>query len=178
MRIIKLFPIRLKVAYKNLFFTGISVLVTGCGVYAGWYDEGIILPKTETSEICRAYIKYALNPAASADGQVYQDARAEALKRRGENCDRYKDWALQQIAIEEQRSAELNARSEKDFNNLMRALAVIGSAQSSRELQRHKGSAFLKNEYIQGFNKVCVYDRLGSVYAITIEATQLCPLSQ
>lgn len=36
---------------------------------------------------------------------------------------------------------------------------------------------FLKRQYESGFNRICVYDRLGSDVAITIGVTQLCPLS-
>ncbi len=36
---------------------------------------------------------------------------------------------------------------------------------------------FLKGEQISGMNKICYYDCLGSIAAITIGAVQLCPLS-
>lgn len=39
------------------------------------------------------------------------------------------------------------------------------------------GTAFLESEYTQGFNKVCVYDRLGSVDTKVISATSICPLT-
>ncbi len=41
-----------------------------------------------------------------------------------------------------------------------------------------KGTAFLKSESKSGLNKICYYDRTGSVYAITIASTEICPLSQ
>ena len=34
-----------------------------------------------------------------------------------------------------------------------------------------------KSEQISGTNKICYYDCLGSVYAITIDGLKLCPLS-
>lgn len=40
------------------------------------------------------------------------------------------------------------------------------------------GVGILKSESISGRNKICLYDKLGSGYAITINATQLCPLRQ
>ncbi len=40
------------------------------------------------------------------------------------------------------------------------------------------GTAFLKREQSSGFNKICFYDRMGSAFAITIGATELCPLTQ
>ncbi len=38
-------------------------------------------------------------------------------------------------------------------------------------------TCFKKGEYTSGFNKICVYNCLGSDRAITIGNTQLCPLS-
>lgn len=37
------------------------------------------------------------------------------------------------------------------------------------------GVAFLKYERISGMNKICVYDHIGSEYAITIKAHEICP---
>ena len=38
-------------------------------------------------------------------------------------------------------------------------------------------TCFKKSEYISGFNKICIYNCLGSDVAITIANTQLCPLT-
>ena len=38
-------------------------------------------------------------------------------------------------------------------------------------------TCFKKGEYTSGFNKICIYNCLGSDRAITIKNTQLCPLS-
>ena len=38
-------------------------------------------------------------------------------------------------------------------------------------------TCFLQGETTSGMNKICFYDCLGSAYAITIGATDLCPLS-
>ena len=38
-------------------------------------------------------------------------------------------------------------------------------------------TCFKKGEYISGFNKICIYNCLGSDVAITIKNIQLCPLS-
>jgi hypothetical protein len=43
---------------------------------------------------------------------------------------------------------------------------------------RAQGVAFLRSQRVSGMNKICVYDRMGSEYVITIGATDLCPLSQ
>lgn len=39
------------------------------------------------------------------------------------------------------------------------------------------GGGFLKRSYTSGFNRICIYDRLGNEYATTIAATAICPLS-
>ena len=36
-------------------------------------------------------------------------------------------------------------------------------------------NAFKKSEYVSGMNKICIYDHLGSDYAITIGHYQICP---
>jgi hypothetical protein len=36
---------------------------------------------------------------------------------------------------------------------------------------------FLKGEIVKGLSKVCMYDQVGSVKAITISSTSLCPLA-
>jgi hypothetical protein len=36
---------------------------------------------------------------------------------------------------------------------------------------------FFKGEQMSGFNRICYYDCLGSAYAITVKATDLCPLT-
>jgi hypothetical protein len=38
-------------------------------------------------------------------------------------------------------------------------------------------ACFFQYEQTSGFNKICFYDCLGSTEAITIKATQLCPLT-
>tara|TARA_B100000989_G_C19378058_1_gene400336 strand:+ start:111 stop:551 length:441 start_codon:yes stop_codon:yes gene_type:complete len=41
-----------------------------------------------------------------------------------------------------------------------------------------RGTAFFESEYTQGFNKICIYNRLGSVESLTISSTALCPLTK
>jgi hypothetical protein len=39
------------------------------------------------------------------------------------------------------------------------------------------GTGFLRNSYVSGMNRICVYDRMGSAYAVTIGAVEICPLT-
>ena len=41
----------------------------------------------------------------------------------------------------------------------------------------YAATAFFKYEYVKGMTKICVYDYLGSAYAITIKSYELCPLT-
>ncbi len=36
--------------------------------------------------------------------------------------------------------------------------------------------AFYKGEYTEGLNKICLYDYVGSPYAITLKSYQVCPV--
>ena len=38
-------------------------------------------------------------------------------------------------------------------------------------------TCFKKGEYTSGFNKICIYNCLGSDRALTIKNTDLCPLT-
>lgn len=41
----------------------------------------------------------------------------------------------------------------------------------------YAGVAFFKYSYVDGMNRICVYDHLGSKYIITIPAAQICPVN-
>lgn len=38
-------------------------------------------------------------------------------------------------------------------------------------------TAFFKGEYIDGLNKICLYDHLGSTHAETFRSYQVCPVT-
>jgi len=38
-------------------------------------------------------------------------------------------------------------------------------------------TAFFKHDYTSGMNKICIYDHLGSDYAMTVKSYELCPIS-
>ncbi len=50
------------------------------------------------------------------------------------------------------------------------ALSLIAPAQAA-------GVAFFKAEQVTGQTKICIYTYMGSSYAITIKAYQVCPYS-
>jgi len=60
----------------------------------------------------------------------------------------------------------------------MAAAAALLQATRPQQVAPAAGqpTAFFRRDYVSGFNRVCVYDRLGSEYVITIPAMNICPL--
>ena len=65
--------------------------------------------------------------------------------------------------------------------DLIRAAQVLQGVQNAQNQQRtnnsNRASAFYTSHFISGFNKICIYNRLGSDEAYTFKATDICPLS-
>ena len=65
-------------------------------------------------------------------------------------------------------------------DQFFRTLSAVGAGLSnidSGSTPSTMGSGFLKDSYTQGMNKVCIYDRLGSVDTKVVSSTSICPLS-
>ena len=58
-------------------------------------------------------------------------------------------------------------------------LTMRGCAGSTtnRNNKSRLGTGFYQYDYTKGFNKVCVYDRLGSVDTLVIRNTGICPMT-
>ena len=67
--------------------------------------------------------------------------------------------------------------ADRDFARKLVRGAAAGYGGGSTPAANRNGTAFFKSSYTQGFNKVCVYDRLGSVDTLVIGATGICPLT-
>ena len=59
--------------------------------------------------------------------------------------------------------------------NLEGALKALQSLSPQPNTLQTGGTAFLKREYTSGFNRICIYDRLGSEEAYNFKATDICP---
>lgn len=57
---------------------------------------------------------------------------------------------------------------------LMNASGIVNSGSST---PANGGTGFLKRSYISGMNRVCEYNQMGSAYVITVEATDICPMT-
>jgi hypothetical protein len=111
------------------------------------------LSTRSSGSLCVAYARAVLNPNR-------EDWLAEVY-RRGDSCAPY---AAEMAAASAQSQSSLNSLNQRYM-------------QPAVPVQR-PATAFLKGEFTQGFNKVCMYDRMGSPVHVTIPATQLCPLTQ
>lgn len=123
--------------------------LTGCAIAP---EE---LAGRSTGSLCVAYARALLNPN--------RDDWLAEVYRRGESCAPY--------AAE---MAAASAQSQSSLNSLNQRYMVAPTPVAAPR----PGTAFLKGEFTQGFNKACIYDRLGSAVHVTIPATQLCPLTQ
>lgn len=99
------------------------------------------------------------------------------------------DGKMQRRTQEQQKSAASQPEKEEEDEGLdwLSILGAIGrgiqandEAERRRKdaeiLNKHHSPGFLKGERTSGFNKICIYDDMGSDRVITIGATDLCPL--
>lgn len=96
---------------------------------------------------------------------INHGARAEELKRRNEDCSAYKEVAASRIKANENQS-----------NSLQRSLNQQQNPVSFGN-QVKQPIAFFKRTYISGFNRICIYDRMGSQFVTTLQSTDICPLT-
>ena len=66
-----------------------------------------------------------------------------------------------------------DAQTMMDINNALNQTYGTGTSSSYNS----GPVGFKTGEAISGFNKICYYNKLGSVYTINIPSTSLCPLT-
>ena len=104
---------------------------------------------------------------------VNYSKREIEIRKRGVDCSQYADLAQLKLMKRQQ-----NARNSQALIDLGNSLMNSGTTSTPTYGGKASGTAFLRDSYTQGFNKVCIYDRMGSVYTTTIGSTELCPLTQ
>lgn len=88
------------------------------------------------------------------------------------------DYAVQlgKFQIQQQR-----AQAATNAANMAATAAIVQSLNPSTAPQvgggAAQGPAFLKRQYVSGFNRICVYNRMGSEVAVTIGSAELCQIS-
>jgi hypothetical protein len=137
-----------------------TVSALALAVLAGCASTPEELASTPSGTLCVRYATAILNGN--------RGAWLQEVYRRGETCAPY--------AAE---MAAASAQSQAMLGNLnQRYVAPMAAPAVAPAPVRREATAFLKRQFTQGTNTVCVYDRLGSPVHITIPSTQLCPLTQ
>lgn len=70
------------------------------------------------------------------------------------------------------------AEKNKKILQRFQILQQLDSGNTNALQSSQRGNAFLKQDFISGLNRICVYDRLGSDDIVTIPSTSICPLSR
>jgi hypothetical protein len=144
---------------RGLFILTAGAALVGCASMFGTPEQRAAQNASMSSySLCSK-----LAVAIMAPSQVREEWAWE-LQRRGENCSQYSSA----IAASQQQNAQMQQLGQQLLNQNRPGSTV--SAPTGPV-------GFLKREYVSGFNKICVYDRLGSEYAMTISAVALCPMS-
>jgi hypothetical protein len=72
---------------------------------------------------------------------------------------------------------------ERGYRGRLNRISEIGaslsaaSSPSAPSLPSTGATAFLRGQHTEGQSKICIYDRLGSPYVITIGIVELCPIT-
>ena len=131
-------------------------------------------------ELARQYDEGKITAEAYGAARKVQDEMAQAQAETAAQRAR-EEYMATQARIAAQREAQREAAEEQ---RRRAALGLAAQLLAGRPNPAPSyggaaigGPAFYKGEQTQGFNKICFYDRVGSPVAITIAATDLCPLS-
>lgn len=75
-------------------------------------------------------------------------------------------------------TAEMQAKNRNTARILAAGLGgAVQTPSSSYSPAPPRAAGFLQRSYVSGFNKICIYNEMGSERAVTIGSTQMCPLT-
>jgi len=96
-----------------------------------------------------------------------------------EKCAPVKDIAEIYAECVQGTTAEMQAKNRNTARILAAGLGGAAQTPSSPPYPAapSRPAGFLQRSYVSGFNKICIYNELGSERAVTIGSTQMCPLS-
>lgn len=138
------------------------VLLVGCATEAPYTPAEVAT--FESWRLCYMALDFTGYSATST-----ARARDELRRRR---CDCTAEWPRVQIEI-----ARDQVEESRRAQALSAAAAYFGAMGRPSVATPARPTGFLKRQYQSGMNRVCVYDELGSERAVTVGATELCPLS-
>ena len=90
-------------------------------------------------------------------------------------------WQSTQMNLQQSEQTQ-NSREAAALQNFSRTLQNYNNTTNKPSGRAYSGqsntTAILQGERTQGFSKICIYDRLGSVESLTIGNTDLCPITK
>lgn len=137
--------------------------LAGCGMFP-----------TVTEQIAAASDYELCYFSVAAETQYFRQSARNAIAAKGVDCNTH--WPMVQARISARAADDARSMQLLQIGTQMMApnrtptsQALGGGAAS--------GTAFLKRNYVSGFNRVCIYDRMGSEVAVTVGAVELCPIT-
>lgn len=70
-----------------------------------------------------------------------------------------------------------NSRDDTFLLGLFAAMIIIGGGDISPALSQRNENGFLLDDYISGFNRICIYSNGLSKSSLTVNAASICPIS-
>ncbi len=143
--------------------TIVAVLVlgiSGCGTTFDSIPEK--LGKSQDWELCYSSIAGEYTHERELAGQM--------VRSRGINC-------TDHLPMVQARMAARGASNDRAMQMLMLGNQISNQRPIAPTPVATRPVGFLKRHYMSGQNRICVYDQMGSEYAVTIGATSICQLS-
>ena len=79
--------------------------------------------------------------------------------------------------IEQQKNAQTQEQLKALSDSLGRANNILNGRTSTKTSVSQGQTGYLEDEYVSGFNKICVYSGVSGKFTKTISSVSLCPIS-
>ncbi|MED5549031.1 MAG: hypothetical protein VX529_06685 [Pseudomonadota bacterium] len=72
---------------------------------------------------------------------------------------------------------QMQAEERERWRRIGMAMQAVSVPPSQTSTDSRAPTGYLVRNYVDGFNRICVYNSMGSDYVVTIPSAQFCPLS-
>lgn len=177
----------------------VVLMVAGCGPsreLRSYFDQedqikaahnsGMI---SESEKYRRFLSIYRALPAKDKAGEVHVEpyyeqrvAIAEAYENKKISTAKYLELKQQAIAYKEAGDAKLVRAAQERSAAIGRALSDFGKSLNQQPYYTsptpspNEARGFLQRDYVDGMNRICIYNDMGSQRVITVGASDLCPM--
>lgn len=92
-------------------------------------------------------------------------------------------WAALALFLSGCATGPMTQEQRDSSDRTIKALEILNAYANGRRApqpisQPSAPTAYFKSSYISGANRICIYDRLGSQYVVTMRSVDICPLTQ